>query len=187
MYGCVLGSTSGFMRTEIGATLRSARARDDQFELRRRFDVELENVALQAEINFILCFPHAGKDGFLRISANTQHAQQFSPGYDVESGTQSAEEVQDRKVRIGLYGVANQVGDGAKSGIEHLKVALERGLAIQIKGSADLARDIRDSNIFAVQPVLFVCEILHETSKSLPGISRIARSQTRRIIHYYRV
>ena len=135
----------------------------NQLQFGTRLDVEKQDTGVQRIANFFGSFADAGEDHFVGRTAGFEDAKQFAAGNDVESGTPLDKPPQKIHVGVGLDGVRDQMRYGSESFIEHTDVPLQRSLAVDINGGAQISGDLLERNPFAVQFPSLVLEIMHGT------------------------
>src|SRR5271156_1428041 len=76
---------------------------------------------------------------------------QLASGHNIESTSSAGEQSQNRKIRVGLNGVANRVRNISKRSIDSAVGAKDTGTAVGIGGSSVLFGDPRNRNTLTGQ------------------------------------
>ncbi len=114
------------------------------FEHRHLFgslDIDASDPRLDCGLEFLLRLAHAAEYDQTRIEAGPQRPTKFASRYDVGSGTDLLEQVQDGKVRVCLDGVVDFVRDIPERRTQRLESFPNRSRVIDIRGSADVGCD----------------------------------------------
>ncbi len=73
------------------------------------------------------------------------------------------EEPEDRCVRIGLDGKADDVGNLRKGRVKDAKMVQKRPVAVEIKGGARLPGDPLNRNLLAEEGLILIVKIIHRS------------------------
>ena len=133
----------------------------DLLQLLIGFDIEHEDARFQGIIDLVLPFSDPGIDDFRGIGAGLQGAVQLPAGDEIHTAPLADEDPEDRRVRIGLDGKADNVRHFRKGGIKDPEMVLERPVAVEIEGGPHLPGDLLDRNLFAEKGVILIIEIIH--------------------------
>ena len=132
----------------------------EAFQLGGGFDVEAQNARIQRHAHFRAALAHAGEHHLACIAASRQHALQFAAGNDVETGAQARERIQDRKIGIGLYRVANQMFAPLQGLLELGETVCQRRKRIYIAWRAKPGGNIRQRHLLGMKLVVLIMEII---------------------------
>ena len=185
MYGCVFGSTSGFTRSEIGATrpTRPATAFSTP-ELRRRFDVEAANAGRQRGLHLGRGLADTREDGLRRIAASGDDPLELAAGDDVEAASRPRQQIQHREVGVRLHRVADEVRRTGEGSVEGAEALFERGARIDVARRAEALGDRRERHAFGVELAaasagmrsrLALVAVANRTRQAAPAVTRASR------------
>ena len=150
MYGWDFASMSGLTRRATRATLPPRRA------IASIFSISRSDSALKARIP--AATPAAISSSVLPTpektirSAGIPHwsdRAQLAARDDVGARAEARKQRQDREVRVGLGGVADEVGDRGKRRVEAPEVLLDQRPAVDVEGSAELPRRVLERHAVA--------------------------------------
>ncbi len=148
------------------------RAVVDRLQFLIRFHVEHQDAGFKGKIDLILPFADPGIDDLAGIDAGLQGAVELSAGDEIHTAPLPDEEPKDRRVRIGLDGKADDVGNLRKGRVKNPEMVQERPVAVEIKGGAHLPGDLRNRNLFAEELVILIIEVIHRSLFFLSSIRR---------------
>ena len=95
-------------------------------------------------------------------ASGAQHPKQFAAGNDVESGSPFRKTAKKIDVRVGLYGVTNQVRDGLKRLIEYADMTMQRLFAVDVGRCTDFCGYLAERDVLAVKLAAAILEVMHE-------------------------
>ena len=111
-------------------------------ELALRLDVEAHHTGIERGAHFRFALAHSGKHRLRRIPSCRDHACELPARDDVEARTEAGKEIEDREIRIRLYGVAHQ-RIASSEGVGVLAIgALDCGARIDVAWRAETLRDL---------------------------------------------
>src|SRR4030095_12544945 len=133
-------------------------------KFRFRLDIELEDIVVQALVDFLFRLSHSRKDDLPRCASCFQGPHELAAGNDVESSAHFSKQAQDGEVGACLHRVADKMRKGAERSIKNPEMPLQRSLTVQVKRGTDLSSYSCNRDILTVKLVFLVLEVVHESS-----------------------
>ena len=145
--GVGLGSTSGFTRSEMGATVPSAWARrESSLQLGLALHVVAAQRELQRRGDLQLGLSDAAEDGAADVARGLHHPRELAEADHVEAAALGVQQRQHAQVAQRLHREADQIGPGRRQ----LAVTAEQlGAAVDVHRRADVVGDLAQRDALA--------------------------------------
>ena len=149
---------------------RGARGRvGDALDLPLRLRVESQEARLDAGADLLVRLPDAGEDDPLGRESAFEAGAQLAARDDIRARAERGEAREDREAGVGLGGVADQVGESGKRGVEAPEGLRDFRPAVDVERRAVLAREIRERHAVAAQLAFTPLESRRACPGSLAG------------------
>ena len=164
-------------RVEIGidaqahgrASFHPPRHRRDTIELGRRLGVDHQDTGLERRFDLLVGLAHPGENDLARIGAHAKASHQLAARDHIEAGTHRGEQFQHAQVGERLHREADQMIGAGERLVEDPEMAPHGSRAVDVKGSADLKREIGERYVLGVKAIVAVGEVMHRLGALAPG------------------
>jgi hypothetical protein len=150
------------------------RHRRQAMQFGHALDVELEDAALEPEAHFLASLGDAGEHDAISRNAGLHSLHQLAARHHVGARAQRGEGGDHAKVRVGFDRIGDQqllVGEGFG---QHVVMAAQCGVGIDIGRRAKLARDSLQRDILAVQDAIAIAKVIHRRVPAIPRSGEVA-------------